>query len=396
MRIASIETLACDAGWRNYHFLKITTEDGVVGWSEFDEAYGPPGLSAIIDRVGKRLIGKSVRDHERIYQTLAATMRPAPHGLSAEALGAIENALLDIKAKQLGIPCHELLGGKHRDVVPVYWSHCCTWRINHPTHYEPAINNLDDVKQAGRDVGAGGFKAAKTNLFLHGEGRPRQWMPGFGAQDEPGLNVDNALINSVRSHLTALREGLGPDVELMIDLNFNARTEGFVRLIRALSDFDFLWIELDSYNPQALAYIRQCSHAPISALETLFGIRQFLPFFQAQSVDVAIVDAVWNGVWQSMKIAHVADAFDINVAPHNFYSHLATMMNIHFAAAVPNLRIMEQDIDRLARDRDLFTYQPEFVDGAIVVPDTPGWGCEPIEAQLAKYPEKQITGYLGL
>ncbi|MCY1450100.1 hypothetical protein D9M71_668810 [compost metagenome] len=182
----------------------------------------------------------------------------------------------------------------------------------------------------------------------------------------------------------------------MIDLNFNFKTEGFVKIIQELRDYDFLWIELDSYNPQALAYIRERSHSPIAACETLFGVRQYLPYLQSQSVDVAIIDAVWNGVWQSMKIANVADAFDVNVAPHNFYSHQATMMNIHFAAAVPNLRIMEHDIDRLAWDKDLFTYVPEIKNGSIVVPDTPGWGCDPIEEKMKNHPPRVFKGYLGL
>ncbi len=76
-------------------------------------------------------------------------------------------------------------------------------------------------------------------------------------------------------------------------------------------------------------------------------------------MDVAIVDTPWNGVWQSMKIANAAEAHEVNVAPHNFYGHLCTMMNAHFAAAVPNLRIMETDIDRLAWDHELFTHVPE-------------------------------------
>ena len=70
-------------------------------------------------------------------------------------------------------------------------------------------------------------------------------------------------------------------------------------------------------------------------------------------MDVAIIDAVWNGVWQSMKIANAAEAFEVNVAPHNFYGHLCSFMNVHFAAAVPNLRIMEIDIDRLVLPEEL-------------------------------------------
>ncbi len=94
-------------------------------------------------------------------------------------------------------------------------------------------------------------------------------------------------------------------------------------------------------------------------------------------MDVAIIDAVWNGIWQSIKIAQAAEAHEVNIAPHNFYGHLASFMNVHFAAATPNLRIMEIDVDRLEWDDELFTHAPQFENGHIVVPDRPGWGCEP-------------------
>ena len=121
-------------------------------------------------------------------------------------------------------------------------------------------------------------------------------------------------------------------------------------------------------------HIRSKSPHPISSGETLFGLREFLPYFSQQTMDVAIVDAVWNGVWQSMKIAASAAAHEVTVAPHNFYGHLCTMMNAHFAAAVPHLRIMEIDIDRLPWDHELFTHLPPIEDGHLVIPARPGWG----------------------
>jgi L-alanine-DL-glutamate epimerase-like enolase superfamily enzyme len=96
-----------------------------------------------------------------------------------------------------------------------------------------------------------------------------------------------------------------------------------------------------------------------------------------------------------MKIAAAAEAHEMNVAPHNFYGHLCTMMNAHFSAAVPNLRIMETDIDRIAWDHELFTHLPEFVDGHLVMPDRPGWGTEPIEAALRAHPPKNDAGLLN-
>src|SRR5882757_7926543 len=149
--VRSVETLACDAGWRNYHFVKLTTEDGIVGWSEFDEGFGAPGVGTVIERLSSRVIGQEVGAHERIYAELYSATRPASGGIVALAMGAIENALLDAKARGLGVPVYELLGGKIRDRIRVYWSHCATWRINHPSHYKPAISDLDGVKTIGRE-----------------------------------------------------------------------------------------------------------------------------------------------------------------------------------------------------------------------------------------------------
>ncbi len=392
MKVRSIETLHCDAGWRNYHFVKLATDDGIVGWSEFDEGFGSPGVGTVIHKLAGRIVGKPVGDHERIYAELYCATRPAAGGVVAQAMGAIENALLDAKAKALGVPCYALLGGKVRDRIRLYWSHCATWRINHPGHYKPAITDLDGVKAIGREVREKGFGALKTNIFIYHDGKPQGWRPGFGSPFYPELNVDKTVLRSLRLHLDALRDGAGPDVDLLLDLNFNAKTEGYLRILRAIADLDMFWVEIDSYSPEALGLIRRQSPHPISSCETLLGLREFLPYFREQAMDVAIVDTPWNGVWQSMKIAAAAEAYEVNVAPHNFYGHLSTMMNAHFAAAVPNLRIMETDIDRIAWDHELFTHVPAIEEGHLVMPDRPGWGTEPNEDGLRAHPAKDHAG----
>ncbi len=393
MKVTAVETLHCDAGWRNYHFVKISTDAGAIGWSEYDEGFGSPGVTAVVERMADRVVGQSASDHEKIFNELFSYTRPAAGGVVAEGLGAIENALLDAKAKNLGVPCYELLGGKVRDRIRLYWSHCATWRINQPDYYKPAITNLDGVKAMGAEVREKGFSALKTNIFLYEDGKPRGWRPGFGVPFQPALNVERKQLRDLRMHLEAMRDGAGPDVDILLDLNFNMKTEGYLKILREIADLDMFWIEIDSYNPDALAYIRDHSPHPISSCETLLGLREFLPYFKAQSMDVAIIDAVWNGVWQSMKIAASADAHEVNVAPHNFYGHLSTMMNAHFAAAVPNLRIMEIDIDRLAWDNEIFTVEPPIEDGHLVIPSTPGWGTEPNEEAIRAHP---ATGKVGL
>ncbi len=392
--VASVETRHCDAGWRNYHFCKITTEDGVVGWSEYDEGFGSPGVTTVIDALAPRVVGRSVNEHERIHTELFAATRPAAGSVVGQGLGAIENALLDAKAKALGVPVYTLLGGKLRDKIRVYWSHCGTWRIAYHGFYGNQITDLAGVKALGEEVRDKGFTALKTNIFTEWNGALRSWAPGFGRPWNPELNAEPMVLKGIHDTLAAFREGAGDDMGILLDLNFNFRTAGVLEILRMLADFDLFWLEYDNDSPEALRYIRDNANTQVASLETLIGLPRFVPYLREQAVDVAIVDAVWNGTWQSMKIAAAANAHEVHVAPHNFYGHLSTMMSAHFAAAVPNLRIMETDIDRLPWDDDLFTVSPTYVDGHLILPDTPGWGTEPDEAALAAHPPSDGPGFL--
>jgi L-alanine-DL-glutamate epimerase-like enolase superfamily enzyme len=282
-----------------------------------------------------------------------------------------------------------------RERMRVYWSHCVTWRAGRIPHYPPAITDADGVRAIAREVRERGFTALKTNIWRYENGQIMGWAPGFGRPFSPELNIDRKVLKGLREHLEIMREAAGPEVDILLDLNFNAKTEGYLRVLREIADQDMFWVEIDTRDPQALAFLRSQSRHPIASCETLIGLQQFLPYLRAQAIDVAIVDTPWNGVWQSMKIAAAAEAHEVNVACHNFYGHLCTMMNAHFCAAVPNLRIMEVDIDRIAWDHELFTHVPEYVDGHLLMPDRPGWGTEPVEAALAKHPPIPVHGLMG-
>jgi galactonate dehydratase len=177
-------------------------------------------------------------------------------------------------------------------------------------------------------------------------------------------------------------------VDIMLDLSYNAKTEGFVRLARALRDFDLLWLEADSQSPAALAYLRSSATMPVASCESLYGVRQYRPFLEREAVDVLIVDVPWNGLLESLKIAALADAYEVNVAPHNFYGHLATLMSAHFCALVPNFRIMETDIDDVPWKDDLVTEVPVLDEGHLVLPVTPGWGADVDEEAVRAHPPK--------
>src|SRR3954452_5026395 len=104
MKIKTLETLSCDAGWRNYHFVKLSTDTGVVGWSEFDEGFGAPGVAAVIARLSLRIIGQHVGAHERIYAELYSAARPGAGGLVALAMGPPEPTRLGSAASELAVP----------------------------------------------------------------------------------------------------------------------------------------------------------------------------------------------------------------------------------------------------------------------------------------------------
>ena len=138
MKISRIVDLHADAGWRVFSFLKIETDAGLIGWSEYNESYGSKGLTVVIMKLAEMLIGQDPRPVELITANLYARTRQAPGGLIQQAIAAIENALVDVKAKALGVPVCEMLGGPVRDRLRLYWSHCGTYRL-HPPHGPPSF-----------------------------------------------------------------------------------------------------------------------------------------------------------------------------------------------------------------------------------------------------------------
>ena len=387
MRIAKIEDLHCDAGWRVWSFLKITTDQGVIGWSEYNESYGSKGLTGVILKLAEPLIGRDPRAVELISSELYARTRQAPGGMIRQAIAAIENALVDIKARALDIPVYELLGGPCRDRLRLYWSHCGSYRLQHAAVMgTPPLTSMEGVRELGAEIRARGFSALKMNIYMFEDGAPYMYQAGFTANAGwPELNVDRDLLNIIDRQLDAFRDGAGEDMDLLLDLNFNFKTEGYRRVADLVDGHDLFWLEIDHYNPAALALVRQGAATPIASCESLFGRREFLPYFQAQSMDVAIIDVPWNGILESMKIAAMAEAFEVNCAPHNFYGNLCSAMSAHFCAAIPNFRIMEIDIDDVPwKDEVVSPHRIEA--GELILGDGPGWGVEVNEQAIRAHP----------
>lgn len=390
MKITSIKDLHADAGWRVISFLKIETDAGIVGYSEYNESYGSKGLTGVILKLAETLIGADPRPVEKISSRLYAMTRQAPGGLIQQAIAALENALVDVKAKALGVPVYELLGGPVRERLRLYWSHCGTYRLHHADVMGvPPLRGLDDMRDLGAHVRDQGFTALKTNIFVFGDNGPTLYMPGFGRSlGSPELNPTPEVIAALDDQLGAFREGTGDGVEFLLDLNFNFKTEGYIRLARALEHHGLMWVEIDSYDARALGHIRRATRTPVASCESLFGRRQFKDFFENYAMDVAIVDVPWNGILESVKIAAMAEAYEVNVAPHNFYGHLSSLMSAHFCAAISNFRIMEIDIDDVPWKDDLVTEPPHIDSGELVLPSGPGWGADINEEAVRRHPPK--------
>ncbi len=390
MKLTGLEILRADAGWRSFSFLKLMTDSGIVGWSEFNESFGSAGLGAVVQALGETLIGQDPRPTARLLALLEVRTRQARGGLNQLAIGAIENALLDLKAKDLGVPVCALFGGPVRSRIPLYWSHTGTYRIRDAALVgAPPMLTYDDLATHAAQIAAAGFRALKTNIFVEEGGRLVSFGPGFGrGTGWPELNWDRRSLDAIARTLEAVRDGVGEAFAVLLDTNFNFRTEGFLRAAETVAPFDLTWLEIDSHDPASLALIRGAAPCPVASYETLCGRRDFRPYFEAYAADVAIVDVVWNGLGEAMKIAAQAETFEVNCAPHNFYGHLSTMASAHFSAAIPNFRLMEIDIDSVAWRDEFFTTAPVIEAGELVMPTTPGWGIDVDERAVRARPAK--------
>jgi L-alanine-DL-glutamate epimerase-like enolase superfamily enzyme len=398
MKITKIEDLHADGGWRTLSYIKISTDEGIVGWAETSEGMAGPGLVMVIRRLAERLIGRDPRDVGPIGTDLYVATQMAHGGMIAQAIAALENACLDIKGKAAGLPVHALFGGAHRMRLPLYWSHCGTYRVRSAELFErvcktPPIRTLDDIKKLGEEVIARGFKALKTNTLLFDGARPRQYRPAFGGgAGHPELNLSSTLLDAITDQLAAFREGIGSKAGLMIDLNFHFKPEGLRQIAKAVEQYRLTWLEIDSHSPDVLATIRRSTTTPIGALETVYGCRALKPFLDAQAVDVVIVDPQWNGFMEAFRIANLANIYDVNVAAHDAHGYHSTIMGAHLCAAIPNFRIMEFDVDEVPWAADFVTHPPVIENGEMLVPTGPGWGCDINEEAILAHPPKDVGG----
>lgn len=387
MKITEIKTFVVDAGWRPWVFVKIETDEGVTGYGECSDGKNPWGVVGVVNDLKPVLMGQDPRAFEMRFWDMIRGSRQSPGGIAAKGIAGVELALLDIKARALGISVVELFGGPLREEVRLYWSHCGTTRTAHYRHVQcEPLRNLSDVGALGREVVAKGYTALKTNIIFPGED-PFAYFPGFA--HGPGT-TDQAITPQLLDHIVSIiatfREAVGPHIDINLDLNFNFKPEACRRIARALEPYNLLWLEIDMYDPQSIRDIKESTSTPICTGENLIYMREFIPYFELRAADVFMVDVPWNGFSQAKKIGDLAETYQLNVAPHNYYSHLATFMSASLCGVLPNVRIMEADIDDVPWRDDVTTNAPEVVNGHMKIPTGPGWGTELREEELLRHP----------
>ena len=387
MKITNIETFIVDAGWRPWIFVKMETDEGITGYGECSDGKTPNGVVGTIQDLKPVLLGQDPRAYEMRFWDMIRATRQSPSGIAAKAIAGVELAMIDIKAKALGISVVELFGGPTREAVRVYWSHCGTSRMRaYDLMGVPPLRNMDDIAALGREVVSKGFTALKTNILLPGEAAST-YFHGFGA----GLGTtDQAITPQLLRHIETLigtfRDAVGPDVDINLDLNFNFKPEACMRIAKVLEQFDLLWLEIDMYDHEAIRQIKESTSTKICTGENLFYMREFIPYFESRAADVFMIDIPWNGFAQSKKVGDLAEVYQLNVAPHNYYSHLASFIGASLCAVLPNVRIMEVDIDDVPWKDDLTTNVPEIMDGYMKIPAGPGWGTDLNEEALRAHP----------
>ncbi len=384
MKITGVETFVVDGGARPWLFCAIRTDAGITGYGEFGGSGVTHGLVGLIRDMSSWLIGRDPGPIEKIYFDLYRGLRSAPYGATAWAIAGIELALWDIKGKALGVPVYKLVGGPFRDRQRVYWSHLGTYRARNPELWgAKPLRTWDDVADCAREAVDKGYTAFKTNILFPGD-------PSWAiTQGRDGKNHDQLaerdLVRQAVTQISTMREAVGPDIDICLDINYNFKTEGAIRVARALEPYELFWLEIDNQDPQALRQLKMSTRTSITSGEQLVTMRQYQPFFDLRAMDTVKVDVQWQGFSNAKKVADLAETYELNIAPHNYNSHLSTYQSLNLTAAVSNVRIMESDPDAIPWKDDLVTAPPEVKDSHIDIPTAPGWGADLNEDAAKKH-----------
>ncbi len=377
MKITAIETFVVSTGFkppRPWLFCAIRTDEGLTGYSEFGSDGITHGLVGLVRDLGARLIGKDPTAVEKHYVDMYRATRQASFGATQQAIAGIELALWDLAGKALGVPVWRLMGGPHRERQRVYWSHCATYRVeNWELFHVKPLRTMGDVADCAREAVAKGYTAFKTNIIWPGDPARRITQGRTGPHDQLATRD---IIDQAVAQIGAMREAVGPKIDICLDVNVNFKPSEALLLARELEPFKLFWMEIDNQDADALVELRAGTRTPLCGGEQLQTVRQYRPYLERHALDTLMVDVCWQGFSAAKKVADLAETHEINVAPHNYNGHLSSFQALNFVASVSNVKIMESDPDAAPIRDELFTVLPEIREGQMTIPHRPGWGTE--------------------
>lgn len=370
MKITRISSLVVNANMRNWIFVKVETDvDGLYGWGEATLEWKTKGVVGAIEDVSRLLIGEDPRRSEHLYQIMCRQYfwRVGIEGMTA--ISGIEQALWDIKGKWLNVPVYELLGGRVRDRVRVY-THLGGGQMK--SMYE--TTEPQEFAERALAVKAAGYTGLKFMAVPRTE-------PVEGLQS----------VRYAERLVRAVREAVGPEVDLMVDLHARTLPPMAIQYCHAFEPYGLLFFEepCPTEDIEATAQVTRQSRIPIATGERLVGRNQFRELFERRACHIIQPDlSHCGGLWEARKIAAMAEAYSMAVAPHNPNGPIATAAVVHFALATPNWLIQEAIASDVPWRNEVIINPIEVVDGSIAPPARPGLGIDVDEQAAAKYPFK--------
>ena len=363
MKITDIQT--AEVHGHGYSlFVRIHTDEGITGTGEC--IHGGDGVSLLVARMADELRGQNPLDVDRLFELLRRRFLfdGAMAGNVVTAITGIEIALWDLAGKALNLPVYQLLGGKFRDRIRLYCD-CHAGRDDSPeSHAERA-----------REVVAMGFNAIKFDI--DNAASPHK-LDAYNWSITPGE------LDEMVQKVCAVREAVGPNVDLAIDMHGRYDTYAAIRVAQALEAYNLMWLEepVPPENVKAMREVKRSTRTPICAGESLYLRWGFREMIESQAVDVIMPDIPkCCGLSEGRKIANLAETYYIPLAPHNVCGPLGTVASAHVCASVPNFLVLEWHwVDR-SHWHDLVISEPPLIqDGYLMLPHGPGLGVELNEA----------------
>jgi galactonate dehydratase len=357
MRITGLDTYVVGNPWKNWVFVVLRTDEGLTGLGEATGGLSTkPGLGDV-EELRPLVLGEDPTQPECLYQKLfrARYLKPTV------GLSAVEQACWDILGKSLGTPLWKLFGGKHWDRLRVY-----------ANGWYRGPRSPEFFAEAAAELVARGYTAFKFDPF-------------GGAYRQIGKESERLAIAIVR----AVREAVGPDVDLLIEAHDRFTVTTAIRLGRQLEEFHPMWIEtpVRTYDLAAHLEVARQIRAPVVLGEGFDELRQFADLLSARVIDVVQPEPMKLGPSRARKAFAIAEAYEALVACHQAQSPFCTAMNAHLHASIPNFYIQENfDDSQEPWTWDLLQGVPRVVDGYLEVSDAPGWGVELNEAEVGKHP----------